>query len=193
MVADSAEDLLKVARVGRAYPQDAVCLARDCVRLSNFRDGADHLAHPVRRHPALAVDLNKGLDRPAQRSRLNFGCKAPDHTAMTEPIHPSFRGCGREAYMMPEHRKALATVVCQPRKDLVINFVKTQYSILAFIEHTIGLARSGTLPFQGDNHSAEPHRAPRSACATSALSNVSADLFRCDLFHQSVDGPQPPR
>ena len=49
--------------------------------------------------------------------------------------------------MMPEHGKALATVVCQPRKDLVINFIKTQYSLLAFIDHTIGLAPRGTLPF----------------------------------------------
>ena len=183
MVADNAENLLKMARIGRAYAQDAVCLARHCVRLSNFRDAGDHLPHPIRWHPALAVDLDKGLDRPAQRSRLDFGCKAPDHTAKTEPIHPSFRCCGREAHMMPEHGKALATVVCQPRKDLVINFIKTQYSLLTFIDHTIGLAPPGTLPFKGDNHSAEPHRAPDTACAASALSDVSADVLRCDLFH----------
>jgi len=147
MVADDAEHLLKMASVGRANPQDAVCLARHRVRLGYFRDAADHLAHPVRWYAALAVDLDKGFDRPTERSRLNFGCKAPDHTALAEPIHPSLRGCCREAHMMSEHGKAFATMVRQPRKDLVINFVKTQYSLLAFIDHTIGLAPRWTLPF----------------------------------------------
>jgi hypothetical protein len=83
-------------------------------------------------------------------------------------------------------------MVGQPRKDLVINFIKTQYSFLTFIDHTIGLACFRTLPFKGDNHGAEAARAPRSACEASALPDVSADIFRCGLFHQSVDGSQPP-
>jgi hypothetical protein len=41
----------------------------------------------------------------------------------------------------------------QARKDLVINLIKTQYSFLAFIDHTIGLAPLRTLPFKGDNWS----------------------------------------
>jgi N-dimethylarginine dimethylaminohydrolase len=44
---------------------------------------------------------------------------------------------------MPEHGKALTTVVGEPRKDLVIYFVKTQYSLLSFVDHTISLAPSG--------------------------------------------------
>jgi hypothetical protein len=28
-------------------------------------------------------------------------------------------------------------VFCQPRKDLVIDLIKTQYSLLGFIDHTI--------------------------------------------------------
>ena len=39
--------------------------------------------------------------------------------------------------MMPEHGEALPTVVCQPRKNLVIDLVKTQHSLLGFIDHTI--------------------------------------------------------
>ena len=38
---------------------------------------------------------------------------------------------------MPEHGEALTAMVCQPRKDLVIDLVKTQYSLLRFIDHTI--------------------------------------------------------
>jgi hypothetical protein len=39
--------------------------------------------------------------------------------------------------VIPEHGKALTTVFGQSRKDLVINFVKTQYSLLDLIGHTI--------------------------------------------------------
>jgi hypothetical protein len=59
----------------------------------------------------------------------------------------------------------------------VINFIKTQYSFLTFIDHTIGLACFRTLPFKGDNHSAEAARTPHTACETSALPDVSADLL----------------
>jgi hypothetical protein len=96
---------------------------------------------------------------------------------MTKAIHPPFSGCGGEPDVMSKHRKALAAVVGQSRKDLVINFIKTQYSFLTFIDHTIGLACFRTLPFKGDNHSAEAARTPRTACETSALPDVSADLL----------------
>ena len=79
--------------------------------------------------------------------------------------------------MVSKHGKTLTAMVGQPRKDLVINFIKTQYSFLTFIDHTIGLACFRTLPFKGDNHSAEAARTPRTACETSALPDVSADLL----------------
>src|SRR5215213_335624 len=182
-----------MGRVGRAYPEDAVCFAGHRVRLGYLRDAADHLPHPVGWHSAFAVDLNEGLNRPAQRGRLDFGRKAPDDTAMTKAIHPPFGGCGGESDVMSEHGKALTAMVTQPRKDLVINLIKTQYSFLTFVDHTIGLACFRTLPFKGDNHSAEAAQARHTACETSALPHVSADVFRCCLFHQSVDGSQPPR
>ena len=81
MVADDTEHLLEVVRVGGSYPEDPVCFAGDGVRLNNFGDSAHHFAHPVRRHSALAVDLDKGLNRPTQSRRLNVGRESPDHTA----------------------------------------------------------------------------------------------------------------
>ena len=137
MVADEAEHLLKVACVGSPDAEDPVCLAGDCVRLSNFWDGAHHVPHPVRRHPTLAVDLDESLDRPAQCRRLNVSREPPDYAALAESINASFGGCCGQPDVMPEHGKALTTVIGQPRKDLVIYFVKTQYSLLAFIHHTI--------------------------------------------------------
>ena len=183
MVADDAEHLLKMGRIGCAYPEDAVSLAGHCVRLDDLWDAADHLPHPFGWHPAFAVDLDEGLNRPAQRSRLDFGCEAPDDTAITKAIDPPFGGCGGESDVMSEHGKALPAMVGQPRKDLVINFIKTQYSFLTFIDHTIGLACSRTLLFKGDNHSAEATRAPHQTCEASALPDVPADIFRCGLFH----------
>ena len=73
MGADDAEHLLEVIRVGGSYPEDPVCLAGDGVRLNNFGDGGHHFAHPLRRHSALAVDLDKGLNRPAQSRGFNVG------------------------------------------------------------------------------------------------------------------------
>ena len=137
MVADDPEHLLKVTRVGSPDAEDSVCIAGDCVRLGNLWDRAHHLPHPVRRDSTLAVDLDKSLDRPAQRRRLDVGRETPDHTALAEPINPSFGGCGGQPDVMTQHRKALTTIVGQPRKDLVIYFVKTQYSLLALIDHTI--------------------------------------------------------
>lgn len=137
MVADDAEHLLEVVCVGGSYPEDPVCLAGDGVRLNNFGNGAHHFVHPLRRHSALAVELDKGLNRPAQSRRLNVGRESPDHTAEPEPINASFSGCCGQPDVMPEHREALPTIVCQPRKDLVIDLVKTQYSLLGFIDHTI--------------------------------------------------------
>src|SRR4029453_3667580 len=137
MVADDAEPLLEVASVGSADAEDSVCLASNRVRLSNFWNGAHHLPHPLRRHPTFAVDLDKSLDRPAQRRRLDVGRETPDNTALAEPINPPFGGRGGHPDVMPQRRKAPATVIGQPRKDLVIYFVKTQYSLLALIDHTI--------------------------------------------------------
>lgn len=137
MVADEAEHFLKVPCIGSADTEDSICLASNRVRLSNFWNGAYHLPHPLRRHPTFAVDLDKCLDRPAQCRRLDVGRETLDDTALAEPINPPFGGCGRQPDVMPKHRKALPTVVGQPRKDLVIYFVKTQYSLLALIEHTI--------------------------------------------------------
>jgi len=174
MVTDDAEHFLKVRGVGRANAEDAVCLAGHGVRLGYFRDAADHFSHSFRGHPALAVDLDEGLDRPAQRRRLNFGRKAPDHTVMAEPIHAAFSGCSRQPNVMPEHGKALATMVCQARKDLVINFVKTQYSLLAFIDHTIGLAPLGPYP---------------SRVTTTVLNNVGHPVRRARLRHYLMCPP----
>ena len=92
MIADDAEHFLEVAGVGCSYPEDSVCLTRHGVRLGNLWNGADHLPHPVRRHPALAVDLHEGLNRPAECRRFNVGSEAPDHAAETQPIDPSFGG-----------------------------------------------------------------------------------------------------
>jgi len=134
VVADDAEHFLEVAGVGSSYPEDSVGLTRHGVRLGNLRNGADHLAHPVRRHPAFAVDLDEGLDRPAECSRLDVGSETPDNAAETEPVDPSFGGCRGQPDVMAEHGKALSTVVGEPRKDLVIYLVKTQYSLLTFVD-----------------------------------------------------------
>jgi hypothetical protein len=137
MVADDAKHLLKMTRVSGSYSEDSICLAGDGVRLNDLGDGAHHFTHSVRRHSALAIDLDKGLDGPAQGGRLNVGRETPDDTAQPEPINPSFGGRCGQPDVMPEHGKALTTMVCQPRKDLVIDLVKTQYSLLGFIDHTI--------------------------------------------------------
>ena len=137
MVADDPEHLLEVTRVGGPDAEDSVCLAGDCVRLSNLWDRAHHLPHPVSRDSTFAVDLDKSLDSPAQRRRLDVGGEASNSTTLTEAINASFGGGCGQPDVMPEHGKALATMVGQPRKDLVIYFVKTQYSLLAFIDHTI--------------------------------------------------------
>jgi N-dimethylarginine dimethylaminohydrolase len=146
VVADNAEHLLKMTCVGSSDPEHSVCLAGHCVRLNNFGDSAHHFVHPVRRHSALAIDLDKGLNCPAECGRLNVSGKTPDHTAETEPIDPSFGSCRGQPDVMPEHGKALTAVVCEPRKDLVIYLVKTQYSLPTFVDHTISLARSGPYP-----------------------------------------------
>jgi hypothetical protein len=137
MIADDAEHLLEVAGVGSADAKDSICLTCDGVRLSDLWNAAHHFPHPLWWHSSLAVDLDKGLDRPAQRRRLDIGSETPDHTALPEPINPSFGGGCGQPDVMPEHGKALATMVGQPRKDLVIYLVKTQYSLLGFIDHTI--------------------------------------------------------
>ena len=126
MVANDAEHLFKMGSVSGPYSQNAVSFARYGVRLGYFRNAADHLPHAVGWHPAFAVNLDKSLDGPAQCSRFNLGCEAPDYTALAEPIYASFCGRCGEPNVVPEHGEALATMVCQPRKDLVINFVKTQ-------------------------------------------------------------------
>jgi len=193
MIANDAEHLLKVGSIGGPYSQDAVCITRHRIRLGYFWDAAHHLPHPVWRDPALAVDLDERLDCPAQSRGLNFGCKTPDYAALAEPVHPSFGGCRGQSDMMPEHGKTLATVIGEPRKDLVIDFIKTQYSLLGFVDHTIGLALARPLPFKGDNHSAEALRTSRAPCSTSALPDVSADILRRGQFDQPVDGSKPPR
>jgi len=81
VIADDAEHLLEVAGVRGSYPEDSVGLTRHGVRFGNLWNGADHLAHSVRRHPAVAIDLDEGLDRPAERSRFNVGCEAADNAA----------------------------------------------------------------------------------------------------------------
>ena len=134
MVADDAEDFLEVAGVSGSYPENSVCLPRHCVRLGNLWNRADHFPHPVRRHPALAVNLDEGLDRPAECSRFNVVGEAPDNAAETQSIDPSFGGCRGQSDMVPEHGKALTTVFCKARKDLVIYLVKTQYSLLSFVD-----------------------------------------------------------
>jgi N-dimethylarginine dimethylaminohydrolase len=134
VVANDAEHFLEVTGVGGSYPEDSVGLTRHRVRFGNLWNGADHLAHPVRRHPPVAVDLDEGLDRPAECSRFNVGREAPDNAAETQPIDPSFgRRCGQPD-VVPKHGEALPTVVCKPRKDLVIYLVKTQYSLLTFVD-----------------------------------------------------------
>ena len=126
MVSNDAEHLLKMGSVSGPYSQNAVSFPRYGVRLGHLRNAADHLPHSVGWHPAFAVNLDKSLDGPAQCGRFNFGCEAPDHAALAEPIHSSFGGRCGESDVVPEHGEALTTMVCQPRKDLVINFIKTQ-------------------------------------------------------------------
>jgi N-dimethylarginine dimethylaminohydrolase len=134
VVANDAEHFLEVTGVGGSYSEDSVGLTCHRVRLGNLWNRADHLAHPVWRHSALAVDLDEGLDRPAECSRFDVGREAPDNAAETQPIDPSFgRRCGQPD-VVPEHGEALPTVVCEPRKDLVIDVVKTQYSLLTFVD-----------------------------------------------------------
>ena len=66
MVADDAENLLKVGSVGGAYAQNAVCFARYRVRLDYFGNVDDHLTHSVRRHPALRQAISR--QRPENRT-----------------------------------------------------------------------------------------------------------------------------
>ena len=106
MVADHSEHLLKVTRVGSPDAEDSVCIAGDCVRLGNLWDRAHHLPHAVRRDSTLAIDLDKGLDRPAQRCRLDVGGEASNRTTLTEPINASFGGRCGQPDVMPEHGEA---------------------------------------------------------------------------------------
>ena len=126
MVADDAKDLLKVRGVSSPDPEDAVGFAGHRVRLRNLGNGANHFPHPVWRHPSFAVDLDKSLDHPTQCGRLDLGCEAPDDTAEPEAIDASFGGRGGQSDVVPEHGEALSTMLGEARKDLVINFVKTQ-------------------------------------------------------------------
>ena len=126
MVADDAKDLLEVSGIGGADPEDTVRLTRHGVCLRHLRNSAHHLPHPLRRHPSLAVDLDESLDRPAQRGGLNLGCEAPDDTAEPEAIDASFGGRGGQSDVVPEHGEALSAMIGETRKDLVINFIKTQ-------------------------------------------------------------------
>ena len=190
MVADDAQNLLEVSGIGGADPQNAVGLAGHRVRLRNLGDRADHVPHPVRRHPSFAVDLDESFDCPAQRGGLDLGCEASDDTAEAEPINPSFGGRGGQSDVLSEHREALATMVGKTRKDLVINFIKTQHTLLAFVDHTIGLAPLRALPFKSDNGCAEQHWASSAACQASALSDVPTDVLRRGLFDQSLDGSE---
>ena len=84
-----------MACVGSADAEDSVCLARDRVRLSDLWNGAHHFPHPIWWHPSLAVDLDKGLDRPAQSGGLHFGGKTPNHTAMSR----KGRACKTRSYI----------------------------------------------------------------------------------------------
>jgi len=163
MVADDAKDLLEVRGIGGPDPEDAVGFAGHCVRLRNLWNGAHHFPHSVWRHPSFAIDLDECLDCPTQRSGLDFGSEAPDDTAEPEAIDPSFGGRGGQSDVVPEHGKALSTMIGEARKDLVINFVKTQQTLLPFVDHTIGLAPSRPLRFKGDNDCAEPDWAPHAA------------------------------
>ena len=79
MIADDAENLLEVVGIGGSHSEYSVGLAGDCVRLYNFRDGGHHVTHPIWRHPALAIDLNKRLDGPAECGGLNAGRETPDN------------------------------------------------------------------------------------------------------------------
>src|SRR6476619_8299646 len=131
MVADDAKDLLEVRGIGSADPEDAVGFAGYRVRLRNLGNGAHHFPHSVWRHPSLAVDLDVRLDRPAQRSGLDLGSEPPDDTAEPETIDPSFGGRGGQSDVVPEHVEALSAMFGKARKDLVINFIKTQQTLLA--------------------------------------------------------------
>ena len=155
MVSDDAEDLLEVSGIGGADSQNAVGLAGHRVRLRNFGNRADHFPHPVWRHPSFAVNLDESFDCPSQGGGLDFGCEASDYAAETEPINPSFSGRSGQSDVLSEHGEALATVVGKARKDLVVNLIKTQQTLLAFVDHTIGLAPFGPLPFKSDNDCAE--------------------------------------
>ena len=190
MIADEAEHFFKVCGIGGSYAQHAVRVSCHGVRLGYFWDAADHLPHSVWRHPTLAVNLDKGLDRPPQSRRLDFGCEAPDDAVVAKAIDSPLGGCCGQSDMMPEHGKAFPTVVGKSRKDLVIYFIKTQYSLLGFVDHTIGLALTRTLPFKGDDDSAEPRWTPLTTCPASALFDVPADLLRRCLFDQSMDGSE---
>ena len=132
-----------MTRVSGSYSKDSICLAGDGVGLNDLGDGAHHFTHSVRRHSALAINFDKGLDGPAECGRFNVGRESPDHTAQPEPVNPSFGGRCGQPDVMPEHGKALTTMFRQSRKDLVIYLVKTQYTHLTFVDHTISLALSG--------------------------------------------------
>ena len=76
---------------------------------------------------------------------------------------------------MPEHGKALTTMIGQPRKDLVIYFVKTQYSLLAFDSITLSdLRLLGPYP---------------SRVTTTVLNRVGHPVRRAKLRHYLMCPP----
>src|SRR6476620_1537155 len=130
MVADDAKDLLEVRGIGGPDPEDAVGFASHRIGLGDLGNGAHHFPHSIWRHPSFAIDLDECLDCPTQCSWLDLGSEAPDDTAEPEAIDPSFGGRGGQSDMVPEHSEALSAMLGQARKDLVINFVKTQQTRL---------------------------------------------------------------
>ena len=135
--------------IGGPDPEDAVGFAGHRVRLRNLGNGAHHFPHSVWRHPSFAIDLDECLDCPTQCSWLDLGSEAPDDTAEPEAIDPSFGGRGGQSDVVPEHGEALSAMIGKARKDLVINFVKTQQTRLAFVDHTIGTCALADSTLQG--------------------------------------------
>src|SRR3954469_4294310 len=81
----------------------------------NLRDARDHLPHPVRRHPTLAVDLDEGLDRPAERGRLDVDGESPDGAVGPQPGHPALDRRGGQSHRVADRGVALARVLHEPR------------------------------------------------------------------------------
>src|ERR1700722_502639 len=79
-------------------------------------------------HPSVAVELHKGVGRPAEAARINDRAVSANNAACLQAVDPSLHRRGGEADQTADIVKRTARILPEQSQDLLIRIIELAHS-----------------------------------------------------------------